>query len=58
MATETSALCGDIDRFTVAAFREGLYRSIDAADRAIVELSSLSWAMVALALALVAARVF
>jgi len=38
MATETSALCGDIDRFTVAAFREGLYRSIDAADRAIVEI--------------------
>jgi ABC-type transporter Mla MlaB component len=38
MATETSALCGGIDRSTVAAFREGLYRSIDAADGAIVEI--------------------
>jgi anti-anti-sigma factor len=38
MATETSALCGGIDRSTVAAFRDGLYRSIDAADGAIVEI--------------------
>jgi len=34
-----SSLCGEIDRSTVAAFREGLYRSIDAAaDGAIVEI--------------------
>ena len=38
MATETSALCGDIDRSTADAFRDGLYRSIDAADGAIVEI--------------------
>lgn len=38
MATETSALCGDIDRSTADAFRDGLYQSIDEADAAIVEI--------------------
>ncbi len=38
MANVLSALCGEIDRSTVAAFREGLYRSIDRADGAIVEI--------------------
>jgi anti-anti-sigma factor len=38
MAIEQSALCGDIDRSTVAAFRDGLYQSIDEADSPIVEI--------------------
>ena len=38
MAIESSVLCGDIDRSTVAAFRDGLYRSIDEADAPIVEI--------------------
>jgi anti-anti-sigma factor len=38
VANVLSALCGDIDRSTVAAFREGLYRSIDAANDEIVEI--------------------
>jgi anti-anti-sigma factor len=38
MANVLSALCGEIDRSTAAAFREGLHRTIDLAEGAIVEI--------------------